>query len=286
MEGAAIERRGAPPTLPEVSEAEASGEIADLYRDIGESLDIVNLIYRHLATVDGALSWAWRTVEAPIKDGTIAGVAGALTLEPRASRVSAIPAEARSFLDLDAEAIAEIRDILHVYRNANRVNLVSLQYWRSSLGGRSIRPSQLATTTSGGAASRSGLPPLSSVADMPPDVRRLLFALGDVTGGGGVVPSLFRHLSPWPRLLALTLHVLSSDGHAEAVRTDAQALLEHLSEQLTAPGTGPAAAPSPSEPARRHIEATIDRFSWTIPAMLIVIECLEDLLAARPRSSS
>jgi hypothetical protein len=44
-------------TVPAITEAAATGEIASIYADIRQVLgvDLVNLIWRHLATIDGAL---------------------------------------------------------------------------------------------------------------------------------------------------------------------------------------------------------------------------------------
>ena len=50
--------------VPSVLEAEAKGEIADIYADIRKVLgtSVVNLIWRNLATMPGALEWTWSTV--------------------------------------------------------------------------------------------------------------------------------------------------------------------------------------------------------------------------------
>ena len=47
--------------LDEIREADAPAEIAALYRDIRETtrLPLVNLIYRHLATITGGLASVW-----------------------------------------------------------------------------------------------------------------------------------------------------------------------------------------------------------------------------------
>ena len=47
--------------VPAITEAAATGETAAIFADIRQVLgvDVVNLIWRHLATMDGALPWAW-----------------------------------------------------------------------------------------------------------------------------------------------------------------------------------------------------------------------------------
>ena len=51
-------------SVPSVLEADAAGEIADIYADIRKVLgtSVVNLIWRNLATMPGALQWTWSTV--------------------------------------------------------------------------------------------------------------------------------------------------------------------------------------------------------------------------------
>ena len=66
--------------VPAIIEASATGEIAEIFSDIRRVLgvDVVNLIWRHLATIDGALAWTWSTLRPVYEDGTIAAEAAAL----------------------------------------------------------------------------------------------------------------------------------------------------------------------------------------------------------------
>src|SRR6478735_3852111 len=51
-------------SVPSVLESEAKGETAEIYADIRKVLgtSVVNLIWRNLATMPGALPWTWQTV--------------------------------------------------------------------------------------------------------------------------------------------------------------------------------------------------------------------------------
>jgi len=51
--------------FPAVAEAAATGETAELFADIRATVGVrvVNLVWRHLATFDGALPWAWTAVK-------------------------------------------------------------------------------------------------------------------------------------------------------------------------------------------------------------------------------
>ena len=70
--------------VPAITEAGATGEIAAIFADIRLVLgvDVVNLIWRHLATIPGALPWAWGTLRPLYADGSIAAEAAALQTQP------------------------------------------------------------------------------------------------------------------------------------------------------------------------------------------------------------
>src|SRR5260370_33638887 len=66
--------------VPAVTEASATGHIADIFTDIRHvyHVGVVNLIWRHLATFPGALPWVWESVRPLYVDGTIEREAAAL----------------------------------------------------------------------------------------------------------------------------------------------------------------------------------------------------------------
>src|SRR5436190_15572852 len=57
-------------SVPSILEADARGEIAEIYADIRKVLgtSVVNLVWRNLATMPGALPWTWSTVR-PLYQG-------------------------------------------------------------------------------------------------------------------------------------------------------------------------------------------------------------------------
>ncbi|OOK72392.1 hypothetical protein BZL30_5796 [Mycobacterium kansasii] len=59
--------------VPSISEAAATGEIADLYADIRQTLGMtfVNLIWRNLASIPGALRWTWDTMKPLYANGAV-----------------------------------------------------------------------------------------------------------------------------------------------------------------------------------------------------------------------
>jgi hypothetical protein len=66
--------------IPAISESEATGSIAEIYADIRcvYRVGVVNLIWRHLATIPGGLPWAWSTIRPLYVNGTVGREAAAL----------------------------------------------------------------------------------------------------------------------------------------------------------------------------------------------------------------
>ena len=51
--------------FPAVAESAATGQTAEIFADIRATVGVrvVNLVWRHLATIDGALAWTWSTAD-------------------------------------------------------------------------------------------------------------------------------------------------------------------------------------------------------------------------------
>jgi hypothetical protein len=85
-----------------------------------------NLIWRHLATIDGALAWTWTTLRPVYEDGTIAAEAAALHAALDLPALPGIPAEAFVALGLRGDDISAIRDTLAAYDRTNAMALIAL----------------------------------------------------------------------------------------------------------------------------------------------------------------
>jgi len=80
-------------SVPSILESEATGKVAEIYADIRQVLgtSIVNLIWRNLATIPGALEWTWITAR-PLYLGPAPGYADAVR---RAIDLPAVPSFSR-----------------------------------------------------------------------------------------------------------------------------------------------------------------------------------------------
>ena len=104
--------------FPAVAEAAATGETAELFADIRATVGVrvVNLVWRHLATIDGALPWAWGAVKP-------------LYLQGMADRAAVRFRESMSLPvlgSLAGEQPKSVDDVLASYDHSNTINLFAL----------------------------------------------------------------------------------------------------------------------------------------------------------------
>lgn len=190
--------------MEQIPESEAKGEIAALYADIRQVCDLpaVNLIYRHLATVDGALAWSWPVLRPVLANGEIERAAGALLGDfvlpdlPRNSRPDWPPA--------DPETAA----IVDFYIRGNALNIIAMSFLGLALDrGRWVA---LRNAQSGLGRLPANVPkvrPLKATDD--PRAQALIAELDRLVDADPVPPSLFRHLAYWPEFLRAARDLLA-----------------------------------------------------------------------------
>ncbi len=114
--------------VPAITEADAAGEVAEIFADIRHVLGVgvVNLIWRHVATIPGALPWLWETLRPLYVDGTIAGEATSLRAALELPNVPPFPPEVFAAAGLSDGDLASIRDVLAAYDRTNAMALIAL----------------------------------------------------------------------------------------------------------------------------------------------------------------
>ncbi len=235
--------------FPAVAESAATGEIAELFADIRATVGVrvVNLVWRHLATMDGALPWAW----AAVKPLYVDGIADQAVIRFRASMI--VPALG----SLAGGEPASVDDVLASYDHSNTVNLFalgSLVAWLrgdTALAGSPERGPRLP-------APDVTLPKLASQDDVSPETWALVLRLNRFGDARQVIlASMYRHLAHAPDFLArieTALTPADRDGSLvraiEANRRDAAARAGVLARAIEAP-------PAPSA---NRIEASLSAF--------------------------
>lgn len=104
--------------FPAVAEAAATGQTAEIFADIRATVGVrvVNLVWRHLATIDGALPWTWTAV----KPLYLAGMPDQAAARFRASMVVPV------LKGMDGPQPASVDAVLASYDHSNTINLFTL----------------------------------------------------------------------------------------------------------------------------------------------------------------
>lgn len=180
--------------FPAIAEASATGETADLFADIRTTVGVrvVNLVWRHLATLDGALPWAWTAVKPlylkGIADQAVVRFRETMTVPMLGSLAGAEPAS------VDA--------VLASYDHSNTVNLFALGalvVWLRGQTAADGEPEQGPRLP----APDVMLPKLASQADVSPETWQLVLRLnrfGDQPEPL-ILASMYRHLAHAPAFL-------------------------------------------------------------------------------------
>jgi hypothetical protein len=198
--------------FPAVAESAAVGETAKLFADIRATIGVrvVNLVWRHLATIDGALPWAWLAV----KPLYVQGIADQAVIHFRKSM------ELPELGSLAGEQPQSVDDVLASYDHSNTINLFALgplACWLRDNGAPVGQPE-------GGPrlpAPDVTLPKLASEEDVSPETWALVLRL-NVLGDPRptILASMYRHLAHAPAFLQKVEAVLKpsdADGSLERI---------------------------------------------------------------------
>lgn len=199
--------------IPAIAERDASASTAVIFSDIRTTLkvDVVNLIWRHLATMPGALEWVWNTVR-PLYETAGPSHADEIRRDLPLPAVPMFSHDALTSAGLDGDALSKIGSILDSYQHTNALalaNLSALLAWSESRTAGTGRRASRPTAPAGKAATK--LPPLIPITEMPPAVGRLVEELNGFGEDSDhiLVASMYRHLAHWPAYLALVRTMLA-----------------------------------------------------------------------------
>lgn len=201
--------------VPAVVEADAVGDMAELFADIRATLGVpvVNLIWRHLATIPGALPWAWALLKPLYGTGVIAAEArGLSTSVSLPSGGAALNARALSAAGLSSADVDQIDMILHSYARSNAMNIIAIGALSAHLTGATQPDTGLLVKPSLPAEERpisGNMPRLLSPDETAADTRVLIERLNAFGGHRAILPTMYRHLAHWPGYLGLVHDILA-----------------------------------------------------------------------------
>src|SRR5689334_24307356 len=111
--------------LAELSESQATGEIAEIYREIRtfSGVPYVSSLQRYLATLPGVLEWAWTAVRPAMVSGVLPETAWRLAAGWRLRPAEPVtPATLRSW-GVGPSGLATIRNVAANFVRVSPVNL-------------------------------------------------------------------------------------------------------------------------------------------------------------------
>ena len=285
--------------LPELPEASATGEIARLYADMRAVLQVpvVNLIWRHIATLPGALPWCWALLRPAYASGAVEAAATQVVTGLRLPPLRPMPSGAWVDTGVSPADVPMIGHLVATYHRANPLNLVALSTLLAHLQSGSVQGAASVSLRSAGypaetarpAAADSpparaapaaplaappaappaavppplALPPLLTATDMPPTTAALAWRLAALGVPGTVeeLPSVWRHLAHWPGYLEWALALLgplAADGWLAQEMDGVRARRDAAAAGLLTTAHRPAAAlGAPPAPAVAAALATV-----------------------------
>ena len=272
--------------LSEQAESDASAETRAIYAELRRlcGVPMVPLIYRHLATIPGALEWTWSLLGPILRSGELQDEAWAMSRALQIEPVVKLPAEALRILGISAADLDELQKLLSAYNRSNPVNLLGLRCLallaREDPQAKPERPlpADLNDSWQPPEPVRDLLPMLA-LDNIQGDARVLMHLLndrGNLSSRSPIWPSLYRHFAARPPLLALSAMVVppafdAIDAAAHAVREDAG----QRAESLVALINIACDIPSPSGDHQVAIMRAINLFTERLPELIAIGALLE-----------
>jgi hypothetical protein len=250
--------------LAELHEAEATGRIAEIYREIRTFCGVpyVSSLQRYLATLPGALEWAWDALRPALVSGTVQETGWRLAAGVRVGELEPPPPGARA--DWDA-----VRNIGANFLRVSPVNIVTGACLARLLRG--DRPA--GPGFPGGWEPPAMLPPMPGNVDpdtLPPDRRAVLMRFAQDLDGAPFVPALYRQIAHWPDALLWLADRLGprfADPEVIAARAAFRAAAMAAAPGIVARLPGLPDGPAPDAATARRVLAAIDRYAETSPEM-------------------
>ena len=214
--------------LTELSEAEATGEIARIFAEIRQlyATPYVSSIHRHMATRPGVLEWAWGSVAPAFRDGRAQETGWRLAADAALAPLAQIPTASLRVWGVSQPDTATVAAIAESFTRVAPVNLVFGGLVRSLLQGKRAGGEPAAAPKAWTPPpSLPPSPPMVDATALGDDGRALLELFRSGSGASAFVPGLYRMLARWPDLLAHLAVELGPRFTAPATVDVAQGLL-------------------------------------------------------------
>jgi hypothetical protein len=272
----------------EVGETDAPGEIAEIYADIRamSGMPAINLIYRNMAAIPGALVHVWRFLRPLFASGIAHEFDREIRHQVTLPTFSSFSPSALAAARLTEADRYEITDILNFYATANAMNLLALSVLLKAFNNEH-RPSEslLRNFASRAPERLNPIRPILPIDALSADVRATiadLNPLGEGPVSDPIAPSLFRHLAYWPSFLGLIADHLRPADADGSLAGEASALRAHAGRRATSLSGAlpPDQLAKLDGSARRQSKMLAQQFAnLTIPRLLVICLLLRRVVA-------
>jgi len=261
----------------ELSEQQASGELARIYAEIRDTYGApyVSSLQRHFATWPGVLEWAWGVVAPGFHNGLIQQTAWRIARDANHEQaLDAISAAALRDLGVDGDGERTIRNVCANFVRVAPLNLLFAGCIRALLEG-DEPPSGPPAADHGWRAPEPlpALPPMCDPAQLTAANRASMDKLSTRMGEQIFVPGLYRMLAHWPdyfdhiaSLLGPRLADVAFRERGEDLAKQIVAAVPTIMSALPAPP----ALPMPDASLQPVLLEAIATYRRTSPEMVLV----------------
>jgi hypothetical protein len=268
--------------IAELPEAAATGELAAIYDEVRRYTGVpyVSSLQRQLATLPGALPWAWGSVGPAFRSGLLPTTAWCRVAELPLSPLAPIPRPALRLMGVAAEDEPALRAICASFRRASPVNLLFGACLRRLLAGESGGSGAPSVETWTPLEPTPPLPAMVDPTALPEDVGATLLCFCRGEGAQAFVPGNYRMFARWPGFLAhlaIVLPPFLAAQETERVCHDLAETMDRTAPDILAalPSELP---PLPSPEVRETILGALAKYHSTSPEMVVVHDLLAEAL--------
>lgn len=270
-------------SLPEVAIDAAPPDILRVFDEIAHlsGIPLPALIWRHLATFPGVLQEVWHALAPLYRSGRVQEAAWHAVRATLVGKAAGPDASQLSACEPGVDLTGTYRAVLQSYNRANPVNFVGVRLLLAAAEqpqrGNAL-PEAEAPTTWVPPSPIINVVPMVPVTEIPGPVRALIddLAVARSVDRTYVVPSLYRHLVPWPRVIA----AIHDELRPRIASGEVLQLVDAVTVSLQAEADALAGKVGPL-PLVARTSGAIDAlrgFSGLIPEMVVVGALLEHAL--------
>jgi len=268
----------------EISETEATGEIATIFAELRTlwGVPYVSAIHRTLAAKPGFLEWAWEAVAPAFRDGSGQEAAWRCAAGLSVPPLDPIPAAALRVWGIDGAALVEVRNAAEGFVRVAPVNMVFAGLVKQLLEGAAPAGTPAKRPAWRAPSPLPAPPEMVDLASLDPAARAATMLLASEMGGKPFVPGLYRMLAHWPGLMAHLATTLGPRLASAPVTSAFDELRRRIDaavpDVLASLPPASSARPRPSDADRADFFNVGQTYRRTSPELVVVGQLLMNAL--------